>query len=44
MVVLKSGGFLRAQEIVRPVIATEDRPSSDHLAAAFAIEGREIAQ
>ncbi|MET0357885.1 MAG: efflux RND transporter periplasmic adaptor subunit [Pararhizobium sp.] len=43
MVVLKSGGFLKAEERVRPVIATSDRPVLDHL-AAFAIEGREVAQ
>ena len=33
MVVLKSGSFLKAQEKVRPVIATSDRRSTDRLAS-----------
>lgn len=33
MIVLKSGGFLKAQEKVRPVIATSDRPSAGNMAA-----------
>ena len=44
MVVLKSGGFLKAQEKVRPIIASLDRRSADHVAAAHTIEGEEAAQ
>lgn len=35
MVVLKSGSFLKADEKVRPVIATSVQPSASNLAAAF---------
>jgi RND family efflux transporter MFP subunit len=35
MVVLKSGGFLKAEEKVRPVVATLERPPAGNLAAAF---------
>lgn len=44
MVVLKSGGFLKADEKVRPVIAASERPSGDHLAAAMAVESVEVAR
>lgn len=44
MVVLKSGGFLKAEEKVRPVIAASDRPAADHLAASFTIENVEAAR
>lgn len=44
MVVLKSGGFLKADEKVRPVIAASERPSADHLAAATVIESYEVAR
>jgi multidrug efflux pump subunit AcrA (membrane-fusion protein) len=44
MVVLKSGGFLKAQEKVRPVMAMSERPVSDHMASALAMESREMAR
>jgi HlyD family secretion protein len=43
MVVLKSGGFLKAEDRVRPVVAASDRPPADHL-AAFAMEEHEVAR
>lgn len=43
MVVLKSGGFLKAEDKVRPVVAASDRPSADHI-AAFTLEEREVAR
>lgn len=44
MVVLKAGGFLKAQEKVQPVIATSSRPSVDHLASFTAMDGEGVAQ
>ncbi|MEV4609222.1 efflux RND transporter periplasmic adaptor subunit [Neorhizobium sp. LMR1-1-1.1] len=44
MVVLKSGGFLKAQEKVRPVMAMSERSVSDHMASALAMESREMAR
>ncbi|MCV3736172.1 efflux RND transporter periplasmic adaptor subunit [Rhizobium sp. TRM96647] len=44
MVVLKSGGFLKAEEKVRPVIAASALPSTDHLAASLAIGKVEAAR
>ncbi|MBB4350053.1 efflux RND transporter periplasmic adaptor subunit [Aliirhizobium cellulosilyticum] len=44
MVVLKSGGFLKAQEKVRPVMAMSERSVSDHMASALAVESREMAR
>lgn len=44
IVVLKSGGFLKTQEKVRPVLAVSDRPTANHVASAFAVEHREMAR
>ncbi len=44
LVVLKSGGFLKAQEKVRPVMAMSERSVSDHMASALAMESREMAR
>ncbi len=44
MVVLKSGGFLKAQEKVRPVMAMSERSGSDHMASALAMESRGTAR
>ncbi|WP_313603136.1 efflux RND transporter periplasmic adaptor subunit [Rhizobium sp.] len=44
MVVLKSGGFLKAQEKVRPVMAMSERSVSDHMASALAMESRGTAR
>lgn len=44
MVVLKSGGFLKAQEKVRPVMAMSERSVADHIASALAMESREMAR
>jgi len=44
MVVLKSGGFLKAQEKVRPVMAMSERSVSDHMASALAMGSREMAR
>ncbi|MND83360.1 Macrolide export protein MacA [compost metagenome] len=44
MVVLKSGGFLKAQEKVWPVMAMSERSVSDHMASALAMESREMAR
>lgn len=44
MVVLKSGGFLKAQEKVRPVMAMSERSVFDHMASALAMESREMAR
>jgi HlyD family secretion protein len=44
MVVLKSGGFLKAQEKVRPVMALSERPVADHMASSLAMESRETAR
>ncbi|SFB32758.1 RND family efflux transporter, MFP subunit [Rhizobium sp. NFR07] len=43
MVVLKSGGFLKAEDRVRPLVAASGRPAEDHL-AAFTLEEREVAR
>lgn len=44
MVVLKSGGFLKVQEKVRPVMAMSERPVADHMASALAMESRGTAR
>lgn len=44
MVVLKSAGFLKAQEKVRPVMAMSERSVSDHMASALAMESRGTAR
>lgn len=44
MVVLKSSGFLKSQEKVRPVVAVADRPAADHIAAALTVESMEMAR
>ncbi len=44
MIVLKSGGFLKAQEKVRPVLAISDRPAADHIASVLAVDGTEISR
>lgn len=44
MVVLKSGGFLKSQERVRPVLAISERPAADHIASALAVENTEVAR
>lgn len=44
MVVLKSGGFLKAQEKVRPVMGMSERSVSDHMASALAMESRGTAR
>lgn len=45
MVVLKAGGFLKAQEKVQPIIATSDWPRVDQLAtSSTAISGEAVAR
>lgn len=44
MVVLKSGGFLKSQERVRPVLAISERSAADHIASALAVESMEVAR
>lgn len=44
MVVLKSAGFLKVQEKVRPVLAMSDRPTADRLASTQSAEITEMAR
>jgi RND family efflux transporter MFP subunit len=44
MVVVKSGAFLKADEKVRPIMASSAQLPSDHLAASFAIRAMETAR
>lgn len=44
MIVLKSGGFLKADERVKPIIAPSDHGGPDRLASSFAIDMVEAAR